>query len=165
MRLVHCTNYWGEHINGTDNDDEVSFDAIWVQARLDHQGCCCPGFGRRRVLIRDDDINGEHSGWWSLFSVSCAEGRSQGHYFWKYVLIPQGTYGYGKRGCAGLGWTYIGEVHSSCATAQLEGLIGDRLDEQYDYDFNHVHIGIRWDGTMYAGKGGQLCMKTGRILQ
>ena len=31
MRLVHCTNYWGEHINGTDNDDEVSFDAIWVQ--------------------------------------------------------------------------------------------------------------------------------------
>ena len=154
MRLVHCTDYWGEHINGTNNDDEVGFDAIWVQARLDHhQGCCCPGFGRRRVLIRDDDINGEHSGWWSLFSVSCAEGRSPGHYFWKYVLIPQGTYGYGKRGCAGLGWTYIGEVHSSCATAQLEDLIGDRLDEQYDYDFNHVHIGIMCDGTMYAGKG------------
>ena len=156
MRLVHCTNYWGEHINGTDNDDEVSFDAIWVQARLDHQGCCCPGFGRRRVLIRDYDINGEHSGWWSLFSVSCAEGRSQGHYFWKYVLIPLGTYGYGKRGCAGLGWTYIGEVYSSCATAQLEGLIGDRLDAKSTITTsikNHVHIGIMCDGTMYAGKG------------
>ena len=46
----------------------------------------------------------------------------------------------------------MGEVDSSSATAQLEGLIGHMLDEGYDEDFNHVHIGVMCDGTMHAGR-------------
>ena len=76
-----------------------------------------------------------------------------GHYFWKYVLIPQDTYGFGKKGCARRGWRYIGEVHSNSATAQLKNLVGDKLDDDYDNDFNHVHIGIKFDGLLFAGKG------------
>ena len=75
MRLIHCTNYWGEYIDGTDNDDEVSFDAVWVQARLDHQGCCCPGFGRRRAAIVDDDLAGEHAGYVTGATLSLNGGQ------------------------------------------------------------------------------------------
>ena len=152
MQLVHRTRYWGQHIDGTDNDEEVPFHAIWVQTT--RQGrCCCPGFGERRVHVEDSDIAEEAQGWWSLFLVSTERGHSPGHYFWKYVLIPQDTYGFGKKGCARRGWRYIGEVHSNSATAQLENLVGDKLEDDYDNDFNHVHIGIKFDGLLFAGKG------------
>ena len=152
MQLVHRTNYWGQEIGGTDNDAEVPFDAIWVQATRYGQ-CCCPGFGRRSVLVTNEDIQDEFQGWWSLFLVSEIRGHTADHYFWKYALIPQGTYGFGKRGCADRGWTYVGAVHSNNATAQIEHLVGDRLDESLDDDFNHVHIGVKFDGLLYAGKG------------
>ena len=152
MDLVHRTNYWGSHINATDNDDEVPFEAIWVQATRNGR-CCCPGFGQRRVLVTDDDISDEFQGWWSLFLVSQQRGHSYGHFFLKYVLIPQGTHGFGKRGCENRGWQYKGQVHASNATESLEYLVGSILEDDYDDDFNHVHIGIMFDGLLYAGKG------------
>ena len=85
MDLVHRTNYWGSHINATDNDDEVP---LWVQATRNGR-CCCPGFGQRRVLVTDDDISDDFQGWWSLFLVSQQRGHSYGHFFLKYVLIPR----------------------------------------------------------------------------
>lgn len=152
MRLVHRTNYWGKWIDPTDVDDEVHFDAIWVQAMIDGDSCCCHGFGRRGVAVNDQDLVDEFDGWWwSLFNVSGEQGRSSGHYFYKFVLIPQGTHGYGKRGCSQRGWGYVGEVHAQSA---LQGL-DDRLrvyDEDQTGDFNHVHIGIMMD-SLYAGQG------------
>ena len=45
-------------------------------------------------------------------------------------MIPQGTYGYGKRGCAQRGWTYVGEVRAGGANAQLEKVAGDLPGER-----------------------------------
>ena len=61
MDLVHRTNYWGSHINATDNDDEVPFEAIWVQATR----CCCPDLAKPSLSYID--ISDEFQGWWSLF--------------------------------------------------------------------------------------------------
>ena len=69
------------------------------------------------------------------------------------MLIPQGTHGFGKRGCENRGWQYKGQVHASNATESLEYLVGSILEDDYDDDFNHVHIGIMFDGLLYAGKG------------
>ena len=151
MRLVHRTNYWGEWISSSDMDDDVPFDAIWVQAMLDGCACCCHGFGRRGVAVRDEDLVDEFNGWWSLFKVSGEWGRTPGHFFHKYVLIPQGTHGFGKRGCAQRGWTYAGEIQAGRACERLDELLEYTIDDQTD-DFNHVHIGIMMD-SLYAGKG------------
>mmetsp|Transcript_20055 Transcript_20055/g.40902 ORF Transcript_20055/g.40902 Transcript_20055/m.40902 type:complete len:155 (-) Transcript_20055:138-602(-) len=150
VELVHRTNYWGKYIDATNMDDEVNFDAIWVQCVYDGHRTCCPNFGARRVGVTENDLVNEHNGWWSLFRVSSTWGRSPGHYFRKFVLIPQGTHGYGKRGCAQRGWEYEGEVVASNARDQLVNLLSCYLDDQED--FTHVHIGIMMD-QLYAGQG------------
>ena len=149
FQLSHRTNYWGAHIDATDNDDEVDFAAVWVQALEDNRSCC-PGFGRRRVRVENQDLS-EHAEWWWLFRVSARYGRSDGHYFMKFVLIPQGEPGYGKRGCAQRGWSLDGEVSSDNALAGLQQLVEHYFDDD-EGDFIHVHIGIKMDGV-YAGQG------------
>ena len=155
LRLVHRTNYWGQWIDSTDLDPDVNFDAIWVQAMIDGESCCCHGFGRRGVAVSNQDLEDEcppfAQGWWSLFQVSGTHGHSAGHYFYKFVLIPQGTHGYGKRGCAQRGWTYVGEAHSQSACDHLDSILRSYYHDQSG-DFNHVHIGIKMD-TLYAGQG------------
>lgn len=151
MELVHLTNYWGQYIDPTDNDHDVDFVAIWVQCTQGGRPCC-PGYGRRRVLVDDDDLLNVHSGYWSLFLVKQNRGDSNGHYFYKLVLIPQGTYGYGKKGCKERGWTYWGEVPAEDATNELYDLVCGYMHDD-TRDFNHIHIGIWWSGRLYAGTG------------
>ena len=153
LRLVHRTNYWGQYIDPSDTDEDVHFDAIWVQAMIDGDQCCCRGFGRRGVAVSDEDLTDEYDGWWSLFYVTGRYGRSDDHFFYKFVLIPQGTYGYGKRGCAQRGWRYEGEVHSSSACDGLDKIL--RYDYFYDQsnDIIHAHIGIMMDRPLLAGHG------------
>ena len=151
LRLIHRTNYWGQRIDANDGDDDVNFDAIWVQAMIDGKRCCCPGFGERRVAVDNQDISDEHSSWWSLFLVNGRRGRSEAHYFYKFVLIPQGTHGYGKRGCADRGWRFQGQVLADRACEDLDDLLRSFFDDASG-DVNHVHIGIMMD-QLCAGKG------------
>ena len=51
----------------------------------------------------DSDFESEDPDYWHVFKVSQQRGRRQGHYFFKFAALPQGTYGYGKRGCANTG--------------------------------------------------------------
>ena len=115
MKLIHRTNYWGEWIDASGMDDEVPFDVIWTQAVSNHSSGCCHGFGRRPVAVVNSDFVDEDLEWWHVFRVSNQYGRTDGHYFYKFVALPQGTYGYGKRGCAALGWTWEGEFNANVA--------------------------------------------------
>ena len=150
MKLIHRTNYWGQWIDSSDTDSEVPFDVIWAQAVSDHSRGCCHGFGKRVVDILNSDFVDEDPEWWHVFQVSSQYGRTDGHFFYKLVTLPQGTYGYGKRGCAALGWSWVGEF---CAGSALDGL-EDALEpylEEYNQssDFHHVHLGIKME-KLYA---------------
>ncbi len=148
MKLIHRTNYWGTYIDSSDRDDEVSFDAIWAQAVDDYRGPCCRGFGERSVRVADSDFQEEHNDYWSIFKVSGRRGNNPSHYFYKFVVIPQGIPRYGKKGCASRGWTYIGEFHAQEALAALERKLKRYMEGDTD-DFNHVHIGL-WMEQLYA---------------
>lgn len=152
MKLIHRTNYWGEWIDPSGIDDEVPFNVIWTQAVSDHASGCCHGFGRRPVTVENSDFVDEDPEWWHVFQVSSQYGRTEGHYFYKFVTLPQGTYGYGKRGCAALGWTWRGEFHARNALVDLEDLLSDYLEEyNQSSDFHHVHLGVKMD-RLYAPK-------------
>ena len=125
MKLIHRTNYWGEWIDASGMDDEVPFDVIWTQAVSNHSSGCCHGFGRRPVAVVNSDFVDEDPEWWHVFRVSNQYGRTDGHYFYKFVALPQGTYGYGKRGCAALGWRWVGEFHAKNALDGLEDVLQD----------------------------------------
>ena len=148
MKLIHRTNYWGTWIDSSDMDDDVPFDAIWTQAVLDHQGSCCYGFGRRAVHVVNSDFVDEDNGWWHVFKVNQQSGRTPGHYFYKFVALPQGTYGYGKRGCAARGWDWEGEFVASNALDGMESVLSRYLWMDDD-DFNHVHVGVKME-RLYA---------------
>ena len=150
MKLIHLTNYWGEYINsGTDHSGEVPFDAIWAQVVQVNSHPCCPGFGERSVRVENRDFEDEHNEWWSVFLVSGEHGRNCGHYFYKFVCIPQGTYDFGKRGCASRGWKFVGEFLAQSALEDLHDILYDWMFMD-DGDFNHVHVGIMMD-QLYAG--------------
>ncbi|CAB9512712.1 expressed unknown protein [Seminavis robusta] len=149
MQLVHRTNYWGKYIDSSNTDDEVDFDAIWAMALNDGDWHCCPGFGRRWVEVVNSDFRDEYDGWWSVFLVSERRGHSDGHYFYKFVAIPQGTYSYGKKGCQQRGWSYQGEFEADNARDQLESILDYWLNLDDD-DFIHIHIGI-WMDQLYTG--------------
>lgn len=152
MQLIHRTNYWGEYIESNSNDPDVDFDAIWAMALDDDDRDCCSGFGNRRVPVYNRDFKEEDNGWWSLFLVNSRRGDyNSGHYFYKFVAIPQGIYGYGKRGCQQRGWVYKGEFEASSALQDLDDLLDDYI-RKYDDDVNHVHVGL-WMDELYAGKG------------
>jgi len=150
MKLIHRTNYWGQWIDAFDMDDEVPFNVIWTQAVSDRSSGCCQGFGRRGVLVDDSDFDSESPAWWHVFQVSSQYGRTDGHFFYKFVALPQGTYGYGKRGCAALGWSWVGEFHARNAIESLEEVLEDYLEEyNQSRDFHHVHLGIKME-RLYA---------------
>ena len=150
MKLIHRTNYWGTWVNSSNIDDDVPFDVVWTQAVGDYDGCCCHGFGRRSVQVVNSDFVDEDEGWWHVFKVNGQRGRSPGHYFYKFAALPQGTYGYGKRGCAALGWTWEGEFHASNALDGMEQVLDTYLNMEDD-DFNHVHVGVKME-QLYAPK-------------
>ena len=90
--------------------------------------------------------------WWHVFQISSQYGRNAGHFFYKFVTLPQGTYGYGKRGCAALGWSWVGEFHARNALDGLEDVLEDYLEEyNQSSDFHHVHLGVKMD-RLYAPK-------------
>ena len=152
MRLSHRTRYWGQYIDAADNDDEVNAELIWCQATRDYARDCCPGFGPRSVHVSESDLSDHHQGWWSLFRVSQRIGDyNSGHRFWKFILVPQGEHGYGKKGCQRRGWSYEGELFTNGnALSKLEDLL-DCYFEDSEYR-EHVHVGIMMD-MLYAGKG------------
>lgn len=152
MKLIHRTNYWGQWIDAADMDNDVPFDVIWTQAVGDHSTGCCRGFGVRQVAVVNSDFEKEDPGWWHVFKVSNQYGRSDGHYFYKFVALPQGTYGFGKRGCASLGWSWEGEFLAGNAMSELEEVLAEYLEENNQTsDFHHVHLGVKMD-QVYAPK-------------
>ena len=152
MKLYHRTNYWGQYVNSSNTDSEVPFDVVWCQAVEDYDGCPnpkdCHGFGRRVVGVEDSDFESEDPDHGHAFKVGQQRGRRQGHYFFKFAALPQGTYGYGKRGCAALGWRWEGEFHASQALDGIENVLDSYLNMDDD-DINHVHIGVKMD-SLYA---------------
>ena len=66
---------------------------------------------------------------------------SEDHYFHKVVVIPQGTYGYGKRGCTSRGWKFEGSISPSTALEVLAQVLYKYLNMDDD-DFNLVHVGL-----------------------
>ena len=96
----------------------------------------------------DSDFVSEDDSWWHVFKVNGQRGRNPGHYFHKFAALPQGTYGYGKRGCAALGWTWEGEFHASNALDGMEQVLDSYLNMDDD-DFNHVHVGVKME-RLYA---------------
>lgn len=104
-------------------------------------------------MLQDSDFETEFDGYWSLFRVSERRGDyNSGHYFYKFVAIPQGTYGYGRKGCSNRGWTYEGEFHAQYAITELGSLLCGYLNDDDDDDFIHVHVGLYMD-ELYAGRG------------
>lgn len=156
MKLIHRTNYWGEYIDASDRDRDVSFNAIWVQAVGENWGCC-RGFGRRCVVVQNNDFTKEHDGLWNIFLISEQSGSNEGHYFYKFVALPKNTYGYGKKNCAKLKWQWVGEFNAYTARENLDDVLEDYLDENKDDSdddvFYHVHIGIKMNGKLHAPKG------------
>ena len=155
MKLIHKTNYMGKWIDAKESngDDEVDFDAIWVQVLRDGESPCCHGFGKRSVYVDEYDFEREDDGWWSLFLVSEREGDDPYHYFYKFVAIPHGYHGYGRKGCERRGWIHKGSFFASDALPRLEDLFEeffDEADNDYEYDINHFHLGI-WMETLFAG--------------
>ena len=150
MKLIHRTNYWGKWIDASDNDGEVPFDVIWTQAVSEHSSGCCHGFGRRAVEVINSDFVEEDPEWWHVFRVSSQYGRNEANYFYKLVTLPQGTYGYGKRGCAALGWSWVGEFQAGNALHDLEDVLQDYLEEyNQSREIHHVHLGVKME-QLYA---------------
>ena len=150
MKLIHRTNYWGQWIDPSDTDSEVPFDVIWAQAVSDHSSGCCRGFGTRAVDVLNSDFVDEDPEWWHVFLVSSQRGRTDSHFFYKLVTLPQGTYGYGRRGCAALGWSWVGEFCAGSALERLANALEPYLEEyNRSSDFHHVHLGIKME-KLYA---------------
>lgn len=156
MKLIHRTNYWGEYIDASDRDKDIPFDAIWVQAVRETWGCC-RGFGRRCVVVQNNDFTNEHDGVWNIFLVDEQSGRNEYHHFQKFVALPERTYGFGKKRCAKLDWQWLGEFHARKASETLDNVLEDYLndynkDSEEDGIFYHVHIGIKMNGRLHAPK-------------
>jgi hypothetical protein len=106
------------------------------------------------VAVVNSDFVEEDPEWWHVFQVSSGYGRTEGHFFYKFVTLPQGTYGYGKRGCAALGWNWVGEFHAGNALevwmALTMSVLEDFLEEyNQSIDFHHVHLGVNSE-QLYA---------------
>ena len=151
MKLIHRTNYRGKYIDASDRDKDIPFDVIWVQAVSNKSMGCCRGFGRRCVVVQNNDFTKEHDGLWNIFLVDEQSGRNESHYFYKFVALPKGTYGYGKDSCGKLGWKLEGEFHAGNARQTLSVVLDDYYSGEEDV-FYHVHIGIKMNGQLHAPK-------------
>ena len=145
MRLVHRTNFWGRRIDPNDSrqDNEINMDLIWVQALEDDDDPpCCHGFGKRTVDISRNRIFVDWDrGDWILWKVSAVPGRDQSHWFFKFLLIPKGCYGKGKKTLQRRGYAQIAVLNPRDMLKKL----AKALQPYWQGDtgaFNHVHIGI-----------------------
>lgn len=139
--LEHRTNYWGTEIDARPSDKELGdLPVIWVQLCDRFQGCC-PGFGERCVHIRNKHFG---SARYTVYLVSEKEGRTPDHYFCKFVAIPEGKHGWGKRNCLDLGWSVVGKIEGDKARGDLKQLLWP-YKEDSDYEVTHLHVGLAID--------------------
>jgi len=103
--------------------NKVPFTDIWTQDMNDNQPCCFRNFDRRVILVVNSDFEEAEPDVWSIFYVSGSCGQSEGHYFHKVVVIPQGTYGYDKRCCTSRGWKFEGSISPRTALEDLEEVL------------------------------------------
>jgi len=148
MKLLHLTNYWGSTIdpNNSPQDDDVDMDVIWTQAlEYEHDRPCCPGFGRRIVRVEDQDLVQWDQNNWTLWFVSGTWGNSDGHYFYKFVLIPNGCYGKGKRTMRARGWQELSTLrfgYDADMTSLEDVLMPYWSNTGGNISHPHVHVGI-----------------------
>ena len=123
ISLIHRTFYWGRDIEASRRDRDIDFPAIWTQLSF-KRGGCCRGFGVRWVCVDDEDLLEVHDGEWNIFLVEELNGRNEEHYFYKFVLIPHGANGYGKKTCRKkYGWKFAGAVEADDAVRGLQKLL------------------------------------------
>jgi len=144
MKLIHRTNYWGREIIPCDSrqDPDIGIDLIWVQAlEEDDEPPCCRGFGKRSVAVIQQDFRHWHKGDWVLWEVSGTRGRDECHYFYKFVLVPKGCRGKGRKSLLRRGFTHVADLNSKSLFYQLASALRTYWQDDSD-DFNHVHIGV-----------------------
>ena len=156
MTLVHLTNYWGTDVDPDHGrvDREVGFHCLWCQAlatRNDNR--ICFSFGLRAVEVSETDLHGFDQGKWNLWKVSGRRGsKGDGHYFWKFVLIPQGIPGKGKANLQAKGWELLTDYGIDISNADLLNELTQIIDEYWNDDsnvVNHVHIGVFLNGQVF----------------
>ena len=152
--IQHRTNYWGSCITGTDRDKEVSASTtddssslqsiVWTQV-CDRYSGCCPGFGERGIQLRNRDFLQDHA--YHVYKVSETQGRKKAHYFYKFIVIPEGTEGCGEQACFDRGWEYIGDIEGESARSGLKQLLWSYKDEDHhgSHEFVHLHVGLVMD--------------------
>ena len=98
--------------------------------------------------MEDQDFASESYGLWRLYLVDEEEGENPDHYFYKFVAIPAGCGGNGKRSCLRRGWEHIGDFSAVSATNELEDLLSEYKDGElccncyHQHRVYHVHIGL-----------------------
>ena len=86
-----------------------------------------------------------YSGAWRLYLVNEHEGNNPDHYFYKFVAIPTGCRGNGKRSCLKRGWEHVGDFNADTASQDLEDHLSSYKDGIHcygNYEVYHVHIGL-----------------------
>ena len=144
MKLVHRTNYWGREIipNNSRQDFEIDMALIWVQALEEvYEPPCCRGFGERSVLVVRQDFYSWHKGDWVLWKVSSTRGLNESHYFYKFLLVPKGCYGKGRKSLLRRGFTHVADLNFAHSLHQLKSALRTYWQDDSD-DLNHVHIGV-----------------------
>jgi len=159
---VHRTNYKGRVIRSSKatyclDKDLDGLEVIWTQysTAIHYSATCCFNFGRRRVFVGVSDLIREHDGVWNLFLVDEREGANDGHYFYKFALVPSGLHRFGKNSCVrDRGWEWICSTTTDAVKAGRHPL-ANLLTPNYDGDKHadssddavkyHVHVGIRMD--------------------
>jgi len=144
MKLVHRTNYWGREIIPCNSrqDSEIDMDLIWVQAlEEDDEPPCCRGFGERSVTVDEQDFYHWDDDDWMLWLVSETRGRSESHYFYKFLLLPKGCRGKGKKSLLRRGFTHVADLDSRYLIHRLKSALDGYWQDNSD-DINHVHIGV-----------------------
>jgi hypothetical protein len=140
--IIHRTNYYGTNIKPNANDkDTDGLEVIWLQVSDRYIGCC-PGFGKRVVHLRNKNL--EQGRRYRVYLVTEHPGRKGDHYFYKFVVIPEGQRGFGKQSCLHRGWTWEGDIDGTTARGDLRKLL-DHYREDGPGDVNHVHVGLAID--------------------
>ena len=118
---------------------------IWVQAIEDGERICCRGFGERSVSVDEQHFYQWDNGEWALWLVSNRRGWNESHYFYKFLLLPKGCRGKGKRSLQRRGYKHVADLDSGpYMFDQLESELEEYWQDNSD-DFNHVHIGVYTD--------------------
>eukprot|EP01084_Bolivina_argentea_P034534 63943_1 len=151
MRLLHLTNYRGHKIvpNKSIKDEDTDLELIWVQAVPGYDDECCPGFGDEIVNISQKVFKHWDRDEWVLWKVAEHRGKNPDHYFYKFILVPKGYAGLGKKTLLNKGWKDMLTIDPNNEFySQLEAHLSQYWYDNSD-DTNHVHIGIYTSGQAY----------------